>query len=167
MFRTLRDFYRDWGYNAGSTQRILDALTDESLKQEVTPQERNMGLIAWHMVTSIRMLTLPIGLKFESPSQEQSPPTSSKVIADNFSQVNGAFIEAVKAQWSDADLSLVNDIFGQQLPNGVTLSLLNQHQIHHRGQITVLMRQAGLKVPGVYGPAREEWTNIGLEAPKI
>jgi uncharacterized damage-inducible protein DinB len=42
--------------------------------------------------------------------------------------------------------------------------MIIKHIIHHRGQMTVLMRQAGLKVPGVYGPAREEWEKIGLES---
>jgi len=36
------------------------------------------------------------------------------------------------------------------------------HQTHHRAQMTVLMRQAGLKVPGVYGPSREEWSQMGM-----
>ena len=31
--------------------------------------------------------------------------------------------------------------------------------------MTVLMRQAGLKVPGVYGPAREEWAEFGMQPP--
>lgn len=73
----------------------------------------------------------------------------------------------MKSQWNDDDLKVLNNVFGQELPNGVTLSLLNQHQIHHRGQITVLMRQAGLKVPGIYGPAREEWAELGMKEPKI
>jgi hypothetical protein len=29
------------------------------------------------------------------------------------------------------------------------------------------MRQAGLGVPGVYGPAREEWGAFGMPPPKI
>jgi hypothetical protein len=29
--------------------------------------------------------------------------------------------------------------------------------------MTVLMRQAGLKVPGVYGPSREEWSQFGMQ----
>jgi uncharacterized damage-inducible protein DinB len=37
------------------------------------------------------------------------------------------------------------------------------HQCHHRGQMTVLMRQAGQKVPGIYGPAKEEWSSMGME----
>jgi uncharacterized damage-inducible protein DinB len=36
------------------------------------------------------------------------------------------------------------------------LDKLIRHQIHHRGQITILMRQAGLAAPGVYGPNEEE-----------
>ena len=43
------------------------------------------------------------------------------------------------------------------MPNSIFLMTLINHQNHHRGQMTVLMRQAGLTVPGVYGPAKEEW----------
>jgi uncharacterized damage-inducible protein DinB len=37
---------------------------------------------------------------------------------------------------------------------------LVRHLIHHRGQLIVLMREAGLIVPGVYGPSREETAAI-------
>jgi uncharacterized damage-inducible protein DinB len=30
--------------------------------------------------------------------------------------------------------------------------------------MTVLMRQAGLRVPGIYGPAKEEWEEHGMPA---
>lgn len=38
---------------------------------------------------------------------------------------------------------------------------------HHRAQMTVLMRQAGLKVPGIRGPAKEDWSQFGAEPPQI
>ena len=38
----------------------------------------------------------------------------------------------------------------------MVLNVLIRHQIHHRGQMTILMRQAGVVVPSVYGPSREE-----------
>jgi uncharacterized damage-inducible protein DinB len=44
------------------------------------------------------------------------------------------------------------------------LSATIRHQTHHRGQLTVLMRQAGLVVPGCYGPSREEWGQYGMAA---
>ena len=33
---------------------------------------------------------------------------------------------------------------------------LLHHLIHHRGQLTLMSRLAGGKVPGLYGPTREE-----------
>ena len=41
------------------------------------------------------------------------------------------------------------------------------HQCHHRGQMSVLMRQAGIRVPGIYGPAREEWSMLGAPIPEV
>lgn len=43
--------------------------------------------------------------------------------------------------------------------------VLNGLETHHLGQMTVLMRQAGLNVPGVYGPSKEEWTAYGMPEP--
>jgi uncharacterized damage-inducible protein DinB len=58
-------------------------------------------------------------------------------------------------------------MYGQQWKRGYTLAVLVRHQAHHRGQMTVLMRQAHLRVPGVYGPAREEWSEFGMQPPAI
>ena len=58
---------------------------------------------------------------------------------------------------------MLNDdlnMYGQVWKRTSVLSSLIAHQAHHRGQMTVLMRQAGLKVPGVYGPSKEEWAEL-------
>ena len=55
-------------------------------------------------------------------------------------------------------------MYGETWSRGMTLFYLILHQAHHRGQMEVLMRQAGLKVPGIYGPAREEWAAFGIPA---
>ena len=33
--------------------------------------------------------------------------------------------------------------------------------------MTVLMREAGLDVPGIYGPARQEWAAFGMQPPSV
>jgi len=58
------------------------------------------------------------------------------------------------------------DMYGEKWARGHTLMVLCTHQTHHRGQMTVLMRQAGLKVPGVCGPSKEEWAQFGLPPAK-
>ncbi len=58
-------------------------------------------------------------------------------------------------------------MFGMMWPRGLTLQVLIRHEIHHRAQMTVLMRLAGLRVPGIYGPSREEWAERGMRAPDL
>jgi uncharacterized damage-inducible protein DinB len=75
-------------------------------------------------------------------------------------------MEALTA-WTDVDLDTVDDMFGERWTRRFTLLVLINHQIHHRGQMTVLMRQAGLRVPGMYGPAMEDWAQWNMEPPVV
>lgn len=90
-----------------------------------------------------------------------------EVKADEKHERSEAMVSAIKEQWNDQSLKEEHDMFGRQMPNGASLLLVILHQTHHRGQMTVLMRQAGLKVPGIYGPSQEEWSAIGMEPPKL
>jgi len=43
----------------------------------------------------------------------------------------------------------------------------SEHPAHHRGQMTVLLRQAGMKVPDINGPAMEDWAAYGQPVPPV
>ncbi len=167
MFTTLEAFYQAWEQESRATQRIFDALTDESLKQEVTPRDRTLGRIAWHIVVTVHEMMSKTGLVFDAPEENAPVPASAKTIADSYRQAGDAMIRAIKEQWNDATLHEERDMYGEKWKIGFTLLMLIQHEIHHRGQMTVLMRQAGLTVPGVYGPSRDEWEAMGMKAPAL
>lgn len=167
MFQTLDGFFKLWNFEADATQKILNQLTDESLSQEVTPQNWTLGRIAWHTVTAIGVIASRTDLSFDSPNQDYPVPTSAKFISDSYQNARSALYQAVKKQWTDKSLGEVKEFFGQRMSNSELLFFMLQHQIHHRGQMTILMRQAGLIVPGLYGPSKEEWAMIGMEAPKM
>ncbi|MDM5190220.1 DinB family protein [Bacillus sp. DX4.1] len=167
MYQTIEGFLKTWKYEADSTQKVLDSLTDESLTQEIVPGHWTLGRIAWHIVTAIPIIVAGSGLKVEGETKDYPVPTSAQLIADGYREVNNAFVEAIQSQWTDKDLAIINDFFGRPMPNSMFLMTVINHQNHHRGQMTVLMRQAGLKVPGIYGPAKEEWAAAGMEAPKM
>lgn len=43
------------------------------------------------------------------------------------------------------------------LPRGVMLrSIMLNHWYHHRGQLTVYLRQLGVPLPSIYGPTADE-----------
>ena len=55
----------------------------------------------------------------------------------------------------------------RELPDRLEIAALSSHQTHHRGQLSVLMRQAGIAPPGPYGPAKEEWSNYNAPPPEV
>ncbi|MEH6954177.1 DinB family protein [Neobacillus drentensis] len=167
MYTSIAEFTMDWNQEAASTQKVLDVLTDGSLQQAVSPDDRTLGRIAWHVVTSTPEMLNEFGITVENVESSSAVPSSTKQIADTFRKVSADTIDAVKQQWTDASLKEMKNVFGMDMPKAVTLDLLIKHIIHHRGQMTVLMRQAGLNVPGVYGPSRDEWSQMGMEAPAL
>ncbi|MBS4210124.1 DinB family protein [Bacillus sp. FJAT-50079] len=167
MFNTIDEFLTNWGHESGSTQKILDALSDESLKQEVSPQDRTLGRIAWHIVTTIDEMMSRTGLMLEATPEDAPVPASAQEIANAYKVSSEAMEKAIQEQWNDETLKEEKDMYGQMWTISTVLSLIITHQAHHRGQMTVLMRQAGLTVPGVYGPAREEWAAFGGQPPEV
>lgn len=167
MFLSVSTFLQAWEKEAESTQRILDALTDDSLNQLVTAQDRTLGRIAWHLVTTIPEMMARTGLILESIKEDAPLPDTAEEIIHNYREVSNSLVTAIRNQWNDQTLLEKRDMYGETWTNGYTISSLIDHQIHHRGQITVLMRQAGLKVPGIYGPSRDDWSQIGMEPPRI
>lgn len=168
MFQTLDGFFQMWNYEAKQTQKVLDQLTDQSLQQEIAPGNWSLGRVAWHTVTALKVISSQSGLTFEAPDKDFPVPDSAQYIAEQYRKSSEALQQAVKGQWNDQKLQEVRNFFGlMEMSIGSLLMFLIQHQIHHRGQMTVLMRQAGLTVPGIYGPSKEDWAKMGMEAPKM
>ena len=69
------------------------------------------------------------------------------------------------SKWNDEALEVIDEMYGEKWARGQTLRILLDHETHHRGQMTVLLRQAGETVPGIFGPAKEEWGRYGMETP--
>jgi uncharacterized damage-inducible protein DinB len=112
-------------------------------------------------------MLIEFGITVEAVKDENTIPTSAREIAETFKNVSANTSKAIGEQWTDQTLSEMKNVFGMELPRAVMLNMLIKHIVHHRGQMTVLMRQAGLQVPGIYGPSREEWSLMGMEAPSI
>lgn len=163
MFRRISDFSAAWKMESEKTLHVFRALTDASLEQKVTAQGRSLGFIAWHIVSSTAEMLAHAELQAAAASGDQ-PPTSAAELAGAYEATAQTVAETVPANWKDDMLTGVIPVYGQTWTRAGLLMALIAHQSHHRGQMTVLMRQAGLKVPGVYGPSKEEWERFGSPA---
>jgi uncharacterized damage-inducible protein DinB len=160
MFCSISDFLDVWQYEADATLKLLRLLTDDSLQQRISPEGRTLGRLANHLIETLTEMPHRAGLPIQ---EEQVAYDKASDIVAAYERVNKNFVEALKQSWKDEDLKKEANMYGEVWKNGSTLFILVTHQAHHRGQMTVLMRQAGLKVIGVYGPAKEEWLQMNME----
>jgi uncharacterized damage-inducible protein DinB len=161
MFRTIGDFERDWTYERESTLKVFRQLRDEVLDQRVTPDGRTLGRLAWHLTQTHGELLGHAGLTVDAPREDSAVPARAADLVAAYERSSQSVLDQVRRQWTDATLLQEDEMYGERWTRGFTLLALIKHEAHHRGQMTVLMRQAGLAVPGVYGPAREEWAALG------
>ena len=166
MFVSVDNFLTVFKQETDATRRLLDKLTDDSLSQPNHPDIRSVGRAAWHIVTTYPELCGHLDIAVDGPGEKDPVPAKAADIIDAYAACVAAVSRAVK-NWPDADLQKVDDLYGEQWPRGKSLHVLLAHEIHHRGQLTVFMRLAGLPVPGIYGPSKEEWANYGTEPPAV
>jgi len=167
VITSIKEFEDSWTRESDDTRKIFAELTDRSLAQPVTKDHRTLGRLAWHLAISIPEMMNRTGLTVSGPAEDAPVPPTAKAIYDGYDQAARSLLSQVRAKWTDASLKVEDDMYGTRWTRDMTLAALLYHQVHHRGQMTVLMRQAGLKVPGIYGPAKEEWAAMGAQPPAV
>lgn len=165
MYRKLDDFLEAYKHLTASTSKVLQQITDEDVSRRIAAGHRSLGEIAWHVVVSATEMMGRTGLALASVDSESPPPADAARIRAGYEAVTRELRAAVREQWNDETLLTVDNMYGEEWPRGLSLAILIQHETHHVGQMTVLLRQAGRIVPGTHGPAKEEWVKYGMSPP--
>ena len=99
---------------------------------------------------------------------EDAPlPNIAFEIMDGYDVAAKSLFEQIRDNWTEVDLQVEDNMYGEKWSREFTLRVIREHEIHHRGQMTILMRQAGLVIPGLFGASKEEWAKFGMVEPKI
>ncbi|MEJ2544683.1 MAG: DinB family protein [Calditrichaceae bacterium] len=162
MFRTIQDFIELWKSEADSTIKIFSNITDDKLDNKVSENIRSLGRLAWHITQTLTEMPYKAGIVDKDDLDELPVPSSVKDIVDIYKKYSEALIKSLEKKWTDKDLAEVIDMYGQKWEKRKILQVLITHQIHHRAQMTVIMRLQNIPVPGIYGPSKEEWTQFGM-----
>ncbi len=173
MYRRLDDFRAQFQEEVDDTLKVLRAIPEAAAGQSVSPAHRDLRRLAWHLVESLVSLPAQIGLEVDGPAvdalgtaQEPIPATLAEIIT-RYERAAASLLAGL-APWTDAELLLETPMYGHLVwAKGYSLRALEMHQAHHRGQMTVVMRQAGLKPPAFYGPALEDWSALGVPVPAV
>ncbi len=169
MYRHIDDFLTLWRDEAAKTLAYLEAIPDAAAGTALAEGHRDLRRLAWHLCETLVELPAHMGLQvegFPGEPMQTPPPHAMKTIRETYALLSEQLIDQVRTR-NDMALAATYPFYGETWTGALALSVLVGHQTHHRGQMSVLMRQAGLKVPGAYGPAREDWAAMGLPVPEV
>lgn len=164
MYYKISDFISDWTYESESTIKVFLNLTNESLTKKVNEKVRTAGRLAWHITASIPEMMNRTGFKIEEVKEDSTVSSNVSELVKVYKNISETLANQINANWNDETLLKEDNMYGETWAKGKTLAILITHQIHHRAQLTIVMRLLGLKVPGVYGPSSEEWAGMGMPA---
>lgn len=162
MFRKLEDFYRVWAYESQSTIKMFQAIPAEHFKNSGSENIRSIARLAWHITESIAEMFHHAGLELNGIKDATKETNDINKLISEYKKSSDSLIAQLKSNWNDEMLDEKVNMYGENWEKGIVLSVLIRHQTHHRGQLSILIRQEGLSIPGMYGPAKEEWLAMGL-----
>ena len=159
MYRQVNDFIQEWNRNSAGTLSIFEAITEEKKGQSIVDGHSSLEWLSWHLTTAPAYFIGQIGLALETKLNPKDTPTTIQEIIEYYKKITADVKKVVEENLSDEKLQQEVDSHGQPAAIGALLRMMVDHQTHHRAQMQVLVRQAGLPVPGVMGPTKEQWGN--------
>ncbi|KGR77545.1 DinB family protein [Ureibacillus sinduriensis] len=156
MYRTLNDFVSEWEKNCRGTLAIFESITDEKKHVAIVEGHSSLESLSWHLTTSPAYFMGQVGLSLEVELNPKSTPATISEIVSIYKSTSDNVVKVAKENLSDVKLLTEVNSHGRPTPIGALLRVMVDHQTHHRAQMQVLLRQAGLPVPGVMGPTKED-----------
>ncbi len=138
------------------TKRVIAAVPDAASSYKPDPNARTAKELAWHLAnTDIQFLDGIADLNFSMENPEHKPETSAEVVAWYDENIKRG-LARVAAMTPEQLMTPVNFFNSFNLPSVFYLGFLNNHSIHHRGELTTYLRPMGSKVPSIYGGSYDE-----------
>lgn len=142
---------------SAGTRRVLGAVPEGNRDYRPDPKSRTAWELATHLATAdVWFLDSIAAGKFEWPSNElPREMTDTASVASWYSRHLGESLARVTALTADQLMRPVQ--FARTTKPAVHwLTLMNNHSMHHRGQLIAYLRAAGSRVPAVYGASADE-----------
>lgn len=156
----------EFDHEMATTRALLERVPDEDASWRPHPKSSTLGDLAVH-IAGLPGLGIQV---LESEEYDMNPPggpaysppefESTSALLDAFDSSVGAFREALEGV-SDEEMMKVWTFKGggetiMELPRAAILrTLLMNHLIHHRGQLSVYLRLRDVPLPSIYGPTAD------------
>ena len=154
---------REFEQETQTTRRVLERVPDNQLAWRPHEKARTLGELALH----VAMVPGGVAELVASPSPAQAPQfadPSPKSVSELIPALDQSIAKAKAALGGMDDAALMTTWRLMQgdrellaVPRATMLrSVMLNHWYHHRGQLTVYLRELGVPIPSIYGPSADE-----------
>jgi uncharacterized damage-inducible protein DinB len=144
------------GREAEVTKNVIAAVPDAKSDYRPDPNARTAWELAWHLAnTDVQFMNGIADLNFKMQNPENKPKSAAELVQwydTNFKSA-AARVAALSAEQLLTPVSFMG-VFN--FPVVYYLGFLNNHSIHHRGELATYLRPMGSKVPKIYGGSYDE-----------
>jgi uncharacterized damage-inducible protein DinB len=153
---------QEFDNEAGTTRRVLERVPTDKLGWKPHPKSMSLGELALHVAASPAVIAGWCTQDVTNFTGEKTPAPSStadilaahdkgvKTVKETLGQLGD---EGLKATWS----AKAGDQTLWTMPKSALVrSIVMNHWIHHRGQLSVYLRLLDVAVPSIYGPSADE-----------
>jgi uncharacterized damage-inducible protein DinB len=147
---------------AQTTRRVLERVPESKLGWKPHDKSMSLGQLALHVATTPGFVAeMSLQSPFQMPEFTQPSATSKSELLNAMDQSVARAREILRSMddrvlgktWRVVD----GDREVMALPVAALLrSIMLNHWYHHRGQLSVYLRQVGVLVPSIYGPSADE-----------
>lgn len=141
-----------------ATRKVIAAIPNGNRDYKPDPKSRSAWDLAVHLVVADMWFADSIANgEFKWSGEPPTPPemTDPAAVAKWHEKNLAERLAKLRALTPEQLLRTVH-AFGISRPAVTWLTMMNNHQIHHRGQLAAYLRAAGSKVPAIYGASADE-----------
>jgi uncharacterized damage-inducible protein DinB len=147
---------------AQTTRRLLERIKDDHLSWRPHSKARTLGELALHIATVPGAVAeLAMHDKVQAPNFVDPVPRSAREVITTLDEsiakakkvLGGVSDEVLLSPWRM--MQGERELFSQ--PKIALLrSIMLNHWYHHRGQLSVYLRELDVPIPSIYGPSADE-----------
>ena len=150
-------------HEVAATRKLLERVPEGKFDWKPHPKSFSLGQLAAHVANLPHwgVMTIAQGEVDIDGAGPQTQPASTAALLASFDEQATAFRAALLGR-TDAELTAPWSLKQKgkvifSMPKVAVLrSFVMNHLIHHRGQLTVYLRQLDVPLPSIYGPSADE-----------
>jgi len=139
-----------------ATKKVIAGIPEDRKSYRPDPKARNAHELAWHIAyEDVEFLNKVADMKIAMTEAPAAPATIAEIVRwyeENFPKA----ILRVREMTPEQLMTPVPFFGFKAEPLFQYLILLNNHSVHHRGQLSTYLRPMQSKVPSIYGGSADE-----------